>query len=235
MNPRVLVGVPTCDWYEYCIMEFIAAIRALDYDNLEVLFVDNSQDPAYADKLRALGLNVKQIPYYEKPRDRMMHSRNLLRKEAIDGNYDYLLMLDQDVIIPPNSLKQLLSHNKQVITGIYYSFYKIDGKSRMLPVLWKEEDEKNDIMRFFTTEEVEQPRLTEARACGTGCLLIRRDVLEGLEFRYKHELDGADDVWFCHDIKQKGIQLYADTSIKCKHKIMHRIQHHDEWKNRRKS
>ncbi|MFH0751969.1 MAG: glycosyltransferase family A protein [archaeon] len=234
MKPKILIGIPTCDWYDYCLMEFIGSIRALDYDNTEILFVDNSKGDNYAKKLNSLGFKAKQIPYYEKPRDKMVHSRNLLRSEFLKGEYDYMLLLDADVIVPPNSLSKLLTHNKKVITGIYYSFYKINGQTRMMPVLWMQEDEKKQLMKFFTPEEVEGSKLVEARACGTGCLLIHKSVLEQIQFRYKPEVDACDDVWFCHDIKQKGIQLYADTSIKCKHKIIHRIQNKDEWKSRKK-
>lgn len=234
MKPRILIGIPICDWYEYCLLELVASIKSLKYDNKDLLFVDNSQGDSFAKKLRSLGFNVKQIPYYEKPRDKMVHSRNLLRKETLDNEYDYLFMLDADVIVPPNSLETLLSHNKQVITGVFYSFYNIEGKPRMMPVLWKAENEEKQTMRFFMPEELETPRLIEARACGTGCLLISRNVLEQVEFRYKEEVKSCDDVWFCHDIKQRGIQLYADTAVKCQHKIMHRIQNKDEWKQRRK-
>ncbi len=234
MQPKVLIGVPTCDWYDYCLDEFILSLKNLDYENKEVLFVDNSKEEQHAKDLKTRNLKVERIPYYESPRDRMMHSRNLVRERALEGGYDYLLMLDQDVIIPSNTLKQLLSHDKKVITGIYYSIYTIEGKGSLMPVLWKEEDESKQLMKFFTVTEVEQPQLVKARACGTGVLLIHRDVLEQIKFRYTFDVDTADDMWFCHDLKQKGIQLYADTSVKCIHKVMHRIKNRDEWKKRRK-
>ena len=47
MNPKVLVGAPVCDLYEYCFDEFLDAIIGLNYDNYDILLVDNSKDDKY--------------------------------------------------------------------------------------------------------------------------------------------------------------------------------------------
>ena len=47
MNPKVLVGAPVCDLYEYCFDEFLDTIKGLNYDNYDILLVDNSKDDKF--------------------------------------------------------------------------------------------------------------------------------------------------------------------------------------------
>ena len=44
-------------------------------------------------------------------------------------------------------------------------------------------------------------------------------ILEKIKFRYNKEDEGFDDMWFCKDLRESGIKLYCDTSLKCKHLI----------------
>ena len=54
-------------------------------------------------------------------RVRIAKSRELLREKALKQGYDYLLCLDQDIIVPPNIIKKLISHNKDIISGLYFT------------------------------------------------------------------------------------------------------------------
>ncbi len=50
--------------------------------------------------------------------------------------------------------------------------------------------------------------------------MIHRDVLEKVKFRYDlTNCEGTDDIFFCMDARKEGFKIYADTAIKCKHKI----------------
>ena len=78
------------------------------------------------------------------------------------------------------------------------------------------------IRRPLTKEEVEEPKSMEIKMCGTGCILIHRNVLEKLEFRENLE-GGFDDVTFCNDVIEKlGLKIYLDTSVKCGHLVKER-------------
>tara|TARA_Y100000310_G_scaffold324935_1_gene387578 strand:- start:507 stop:1199 length:693 start_codon:yes stop_codon:yes gene_type:complete len=216
--PKVLVGTPICDWYEYCWDEFYEAVNRMDYPNYDLLFVDNSKDDSFYKQLLLKGVPVVRAGFeHERARDRMIHGRNLLRHKALTEGYDYFCNIEQDVIPPKNFLKKMVMHQKKVITGIYYSRYKIHGQPTYLPVLWKDDGE--DSMKFFTIDEVEGDELIRVRSCGMGCLFIHRDVLQDIEFWYDRDKDGFDDVCFCITLWEKGIPLYADTGLKCKHMI----------------
>ena len=214
--PKILVGCPTSNHKEYCIEEYAEAIKNLTYLNYDILLVDNSQTEEYSKKLQKLGLEVKRDKYLERARERIVHSRNILREYALENNYDYFLSLEQDVIPPKDVLEQLLQHGKEVVTGVYFTKYTIQGKPVLKPLLWKA---KGKTLEFVEEEKIIQPQLIIVKASGLGCVLISREVLEKISFRLSEENTTYDDMTFCEDLHKQGISLYADTAIKCKHLI----------------
>ena len=64
-NPKVLVGCPTSFHKEYALKEYADAVKSLDYNNYDILLVDNSQDNDYYKKIKQIGLNVIKGGYFE--------------------------------------------------------------------------------------------------------------------------------------------------------------------------
>lgn len=226
---KVLVGCPTSFHKEYCLEQYANAVKNLTYKNYDVLLIDNSPDDIYLNKIRNYGINALKGPYHEGARDRIVASRNLLRKYAIDNNYDFLLSLEQDVIPPLDIIECLLSHNKKAISGIYFARNIVNNNVELIPLAYKEVPTKEDLpsMRPLNEQELlHGPKLIKIISCGLGCVLIHRDVLKEISFRY--ELNTFDDRWFCIDLFNKKIELYCDVSVKCKHMIINRPY---QWQN----
>ncbi len=74
-----------------------------------------------------------------------------------------------------------------------------------------------DVMRQCELKEVKDKGLMKVWISGVGCLMIHRDVLEKIKFRYDKEAEGFDDVFFCKDAEKNGFEVFVDTSIHCKH------------------
>ncbi len=212
--PKVLLGVAVCDRYDYCFPNFLNAIEKLNYDNFNLLLIDNSFSLNYFQKLKKLGLNVVHIEPSEYARETLVKCRNFLRDKVLNEGYDYLFTVDSDVILPPDSLQKLVNHNKKVICGLYYSRFKINNQMMTLPVLWKPEGER---VKFFLPSEVEGNKLIKIRATGSGCMLIHKKVLSQFQFRWEKDILAFDDVFFCEDLYKNNVDLYCDTSIKCFH------------------
>ncbi|MFH1456348.1 MAG: glycosyltransferase [archaeon] len=214
LKPKVLLGVSLCDRYDYCLDKFLDAVKKLDYDDFDLVIIDNSSSLDYCDKLKSLGLNVVHVIPGDFVRGTLVKCRNYLRSKALSEGYDYLFTVDSDVILPSDVLTKLISHNKKVVCGLYYSRYKINGIMMTLPVLWKFDGEN---IKFFLPEEVEKGQLLKIRATGSGCMLIHKDILKDFEFRWDEKIMAFDDVFFCEDLIKAGQDLYCDTSIKCFH------------------
>lgn len=231
-NPKILIGCPTYEGYKYCIDEYLKRIKKLIYKNFELILVDNSKNDEFFNELREKKINAVKGEFIDDVKKRISESRNILREKFLEGEYDFLLSLEQDIIPPRDIINRLIRHNKDAITGIYFKLYGVnitsdgtkDGRmikkgKTILPLIFKFSNEPNK-MEIYKPEEVEGERLLKIRACGLGCLLISRNVLEKVKFRSDLSLDTFDDFLFCSDVVNNNFDIYADTSVKCKHLIL---------------
>lgn len=110
----------------------------------------------------------------------------------IESDHEWLLLLDHDMLYEPDTLTRLMSHGVPYISGYY-----LQRRYRpMIPVWFHPGDEWP--MRPFL-EEPEPGRLHPLGASGWGCVLIRREVIEGVRATVlKGEWDVLEDdmdVW----------------------------------------
>lgn len=226
-NPKVLVGSPVSDLYDYCFKEFVESRKSLTYKNHELFFIDNSKTESFSKKLKENKLPFKRIEYLENARERMVVSRNLLRKKISEEGYDFFLNLDQDIIPPNDIIERMLKNNKKIQTGVYFVYnnqYSSENSRYLIPTLWVSDEVSSKVIdgasvRLMHPKETEQDNVVKVISCGSGCLLVHRDVLEKIEFRYDPFFPYFDDNWFCRDAFYQGFEIYADLSIKCKHLI----------------
>ena len=221
-QPKVLVGCPVSDYHEYCTDEFIESIKTLSYPNYDVLLVDNSKDDRFYNSIKDKVPIVKG-KYFPSIHNRLVYNRNMLRQKALDEDYDYFLNIDQDVVPPRDMIEKMLNHNKNIVTGVYFNPWERNGEKRILATIWI--CARNDPKKLVPIKQdlVAGDNLIKIDSCGSGCLMIHRRVLEKIKFRYDlSEGEGVDDVFFCQDAKKEGFEIYADTSIKCKHMLLGR-------------
>jgi len=227
------VGCPTSFHKEHCLPQYTQVIKSLTYPNYDILLVDNSKDDTYLKKIQAQGLPAVKGPYYEGARDRIVHSRNILREKALEQGYDYFLSLEQDVIPPRDVIERMLSHTKPVISGVYFNRIRVNGISKLTPLnykLSKKEPGKLPSMKPLNEADLSTNKLLETISAGVGCLLIHNTVLKKVKFRYEGA-EAFDDRFFFIDLYNLKIKAYTDTSLKCVHFILNRP--HD-WSNIKK-
>lgn len=143
--------------------------------------------------------------------------RNLIADWVVKG-YDYLFSVDSDIAFPPNTLAKLLSHDKDMISGLYIQ------RKPGLHVL--EVYEKNHLggVSNIPYDKIRDQGLVSIDGCGFGCVLVKKKVISDIgypQFVYKSAIDHAntisEDVYFCRKAKEKGFEIFADTAIKCRH------------------
>jgi len=135
--PKVLAGCPTYEGSAYCLDPFIKRIKGLSYKNYDILIIDNSEGDKYYNQIKEKGVQVIKEKRFETPLDTLIHSRNSIIDYALKNSYDYLLMLDQDVIPPLNIIEELMQFDKDIISGIYFNYFTTNQKVKYLPVAWK--------------------------------------------------------------------------------------------------
>jgi FkbM family methyltransferase len=144
--------------------------------------------------------------------------RNLIADWIVKGPYDYLFAVDADISFPPDTLKKMIAHNKDIVTGLYIQ--RIPGK-HCIEVMRRNE---HGGVTHVPWEQLKGQGLVEVDSCGFGCALIKKDVFTSIEyphFVYKSALDHqytiSEDVYFCLKAKAQGKEIWADTSILCGH------------------
>lgn len=239
MNPKVLVAAPVFDGMKYCIKKFITSVRNFSYDNFDFLLVDNSSNRDFSKNLeKNFGVDIIYLKLGDiSGMKKVVRSRNRIFSYAVENNYDYVLMMDSDVIAPADIIERLLTHGKDVVSGLYFGLFNVNGKQSIRPVAWKclTEDEweevkdrlmsgivkkREDIRRNLTDEEINSEELQEVIIPSAGCMLVSRDIFS--KFKYglldvPGNLNTGDDIYFCRKLREDEIKLYCDPSVKCMH------------------
>lgn len=225
MQPKILVGCPTFEGMSYCLDRYINAIKNFSYSNYEILLVDNSKNNDYYNLIKSKNINVIKALHYELARDSIIESRNILRDYAIKNNFDYFLSLEQDVIPPKDIIEKLLAHNKKVVSALYYTsktLEKVNGDKEQIRVGVAFIQLPNKNVYWLLPELIEEKKLSAVYATGLGCILIHKDILNKVKFRYEKNQSAFDDIWFSEDTKKQGYKVWLDTNIECQHLIEER-------------
>ncbi len=150
-------------------------------------------------------------------------------------DYDYIMWIDSDQVFNVEMFKRLLSHNVDVVSGCYLM---ADAKHYAAV---KELDNpyllKNGTYEFLTKQYVDSWRnmeenkgkpLMEVAYCGLGFMLMKKGILEQLEYPWfkpsmstiKDEDDNiliqyfnSEDFYICNQINNLGYKIHLDTSI----------------------
>jgi FkbM family methyltransferase len=140
--------------------------------------------------------------------------RNLIADWVV-RDYDYLFSVDHDITFPPDTLKKLLAHDKDLVSGVY--------RQRLEPQMLEIYEPFGTRM---TTEDLyaKNWNLVGIGGCGFGCVLVKKEVLVGVgypQFEYHPALDHnntiSEDTDFCKKAMTKGFKLWCDPSVRCGH------------------
>ena len=149
--------------------------------------------------------------------------RNLIAHWA--QNYDYLFSVDSDIAFERDTLKKLLSHDKDIVSGLY-----IQRKHNEHTLEVYEHNGFGGVSNI-PYEKIKEQGLVEIASCGFGCVLVKSEVFRTVgypQFEYHSAIDHANTVSedndFCTKARNKGFQIWADTSIKCRHMGSHCFQ-----------
>lgn len=154
-------------------------------------------------------------------------ARTRMAEQAIKGGYDYIMMVDDDVVLPPDALENLLEHEVDVCLGFYAHQGCFDGKTCLC-----KPGRRNYDLQYYASElrEMRESGIytLEVKGGGMGCALIRTSVFDRIAYPYFKWVDYDDrhgtlseDLYFCEECAKAGITIYADTRVACGHHFRH--------------
>lgn len=145
--------------------------------------------------------------------DKMSTLRNRLLKKVTDGGYDYLFMVDADLILHPNTLIQLLSDDKDLVANIFWTEEK-PGIDRFWSNCWD-----YDQCTQVNVKDWIKPGVYEIGGTGA-CFLISRKVIEaGSDYSPISNIKylRGEDRFFCIRAVCHGFKIYVDTHYPAVH------------------
>ncbi len=203
--------------------DYFNEIKKLDVDVERVGFVESARERIVNARnlLRETFLNGDYDYFFSLEQD-VIAPRDVIErllnhgKEITSGVY----FKEYNLIKVPKELKKKLK-----IEEFSGGYHLSEGEEKELvekgnligkkiyPLLYKRGKEGY----FSYIDLVSNKGLIEVDACGLGCVMISRKVLERVKFRFEKSVVAFDDIWFCKDAFENGFKIYADLSVRCRH------------------
>ena len=150
-------------------------------------------------------------------------ARNKIIEKA--KGYDYVLMVDNDTVVPKDALMSMLEDNEEVVLG-YYAHRNFSreftGKTNLCKL-----GEFNYTNQYMADEvrglKEKGEYKIQVHGGGLGCALIKMSVLDKLEYPYFDWVNYAtgyvlsEDLFFDERCRTAGVPIYADTRVACGH------------------
>jgi len=178
------------------------------------------------------GVKISNIGVTERT---LIHTaRNQLAKGFLDSGDEWAFWWDCDVVMEPDTITRLLNVAKEkdakMVTGVYYQ-----RLGKHFPVLWKKDPvgldgekislgparnaESEKYRSHYLIPHPDAKKPLQADIAGFGCMLTHRSVFDGMAFPWFKTLTGvcSEDFYFCVNARGKGVQLWADPSIRLGH------------------
>jgi len=184
---KVMIGIPTVEY----------ARRADFYD-----YVDLMQKPD--------GTVISRVHGQSPAR-----GRNLIIDEALKYGCTHIFFVDDDVLLPPDTLLKLLARDKDIITGLY-----LMRNHPHQPIIFDVAMPDGRCMNHFLNEG--ESGVIEVVACGLGSCLIKTSIFEKLEKPYIRlgELEQdhwCDDIGFFQRVRKAGLKIHCDLDCPVGH------------------
>jgi hypothetical protein len=228
--PKILITTPIYDGKDYCLRDFIDNARQIQRStpNSHLLLVDNSATDSYVRKCRRQyrDISFAHVNRGRNSRDAICNSMNYARHHAIRYNYDYIMVLEEDLFPPKNVALLLYRHAKPVVGATYFISSMINGKLVSAPCIFTnsvDEKTRQGGTRLINAKEwntiISKPGLHRVHGMGLGCTLIDKEIFARFPFWNSRVHDGKHhDVYFYMDLNNNNIPVYVDTSLVVEHR-----------------
>lgn len=150
-----------------------------------------------------------------------VHQYKRGRETFLQGRYDAMLVIESDIIPPPDTLTRLAALDADVAYGAY-----MFRRSRQINLYHHYGEGARNPGEPLTVmpggwEQAKRQGVVRVSGAGLGCVLIKRRVLEAIDFRtLSPEMSPRVhcDSWFTTDVYAAGFQQWADVRVACGHK-----------------
>ena len=146
--------------------------------------------------------------------DRISHIKNEAIQYALINNYDYLFLVDADLVLNPNTLSHLVSLKKHFVFEVFWTLFF--NESFHKPNAWDYHS-----WAYYNEETIIKLSKKGTYEVGGGgaCTLLSKEILKkGLNFNRLESLNfNGEDRHFCTRAQALGYSVYVDTNYPAYH------------------
>lgn len=243
MTFKILIGSPVKQ-KKNILREFLTSLCELNKTNCAVdyLFVDDCDEQASSDMLSKFHSGNSKVTVIKSDSiiqnksdydlhnwdyaviDRVAKLKNMIIEFSCQEKYDYLFLIDSDIVLHVETLQRLLSVQKDIVSNIFWT--KISRWDYYEPQVWlmdqrwffdpSDPKAENRIYRMAKHMEFIETLKKKGtyRVGGLGaCTLISRKVnLAGVNFSKLYNISfWGEDRAYCIRAVAAGFELYVDT------------------------
>jgi len=247
---RVLIGSPVRQDSE-TLYEFLESLKEVQKENIKVdyFFIDDNNNKVSSNLLynflkiseeRVLIEQGQKIDAYIRTEDTHYWKESLIWKIAEYKNriidysrsegYDYLFLVDSDLVLNPKTLISLISTNKDIVSEVFWT--KWQRTSVELPQVWlydeyslvpinrgeviNKTESDNSYISFI--EQLRRPGIYEVGGLGACTLISKNAIAKGVNFNEIYNLSfWGEDRHFCIRAAALGFKLYVETAYPAYH------------------
>ncbi|GMQ64317.1 glycosyltransferase family 2 protein [Vallitalea maricola] len=245
---KVLIGSPIRQKPKI-LKEFLASLKGLNRKNilLDFYFVDDNDLKESSKLLNEFKENISKtndnceviidggVHYGNYQCTSINHQWNneLIKKVAAykngmlnycnKHNYDYLFLIDSDLYLHTETLKQLISTGKDIISEIFWTKWTPDSKA--LPQVWmydqyaftKQKDIANNEAQEIL-EKLKVPGVYKVGGLGACTLISKKAIAAGVNYNELYNISfWGEDRHFSIKAVALGFDLYVDTNYPAYH------------------
>lgn len=146
------------------------------------------------------------------------NARNICHDRYLNETHtQWLMMLDSDVLPPPDMLQRLFTHTKKQDVRMVGGWYRKKGDGYK-PVVYDYGFFNEEIGEHcWNMREKAGKGLEAVDGAGAGCWLMAREVAEALGPSPYDMATGGEDLKLCLKVHEKGYKTWIDWSIACAH------------------
>lgn len=247
---RVLIGSPIHQ-KPLILSEFINSISQLKQENITIdycLYDDNISEDSKTILQEFKKAHEQKVYLYisDKKDNYICHEQTHLWNEsliwkvaefknkiieyAIQHNYDYLFLVDSDLLLNPHTIEHLITTGKDIISEIFWT--KWHPTLPKLPQVWlgdfytlfhktREEtlsEKETSIRQKQFLNQLEEPGVYEVGGLGACTLISKNALLAGVNFKeIKNISFPGEDRHFCIRAMAFGFSLFVDTHFPAYH------------------
>lgn len=143
-------------------------------------------------------------------------ARNKIAVIAQNGQYDYVLMVDSDTIIPADTLELMLDSPVDVCLGVCPRKNTKIGETAMIKL------GDRTYKQNWLYEELPEVK-TPVHCGGFACALVKTGVLTALDYPYFQYVINSncttfsEDFYFCQNARAYGYDVVMDPRVRCGH------------------